>query len=73
MNWDPQLENGVPLKEAEAPTSDLIMTPHQIIPYQQTLTVHTPGLVVLGSNIWPIVHANGATFSARGSAPAKRL
>jgi hypothetical protein len=65
MNWDPQLENGVLLKETEAAGFDVMMTSDQNIPYQQNLTGRKLALVVLGSNIWPIVRDHGASIRAR--------
>lgn len=65
MNWDPQLENGVLLKEAEAAGFDVIMTSDQNIAYQQNLTERKIALLVLGSNIWPIVRDHGARIRAK--------
>ena len=55
MSWDPQLENGMLLNEAAAAGFDVMMISDQNIPYQQNLTGCKLTLVVLGSNIWPIV------------------
>lgn len=65
MNWDPQLENGVLLKEAEAAAFDVMMTSDQNIPYQQNLAGRKLALVVLGSNIWPIVRDHESTIRAK--------
>ena len=65
MKWDPQLENGMLLKEAEAAGFDVMMTSDQNIPYQQNLTSRKLALVVLGSNIWPIVRDHSATIRAK--------
>ena len=65
MNWDPQLENGVLLKEAEAAGFDVMMTADQNIPYQQNLIGRKLALVVLGSNIRPIARDHGATIRAK--------
>jgi len=65
MNWDPQLENGVLLREAEAAGFDVMMTSDQNIPYQQNLAGRKLALVVLGSNIWPIVRDHDATIRAK--------
>ena len=72
MHWDPQLENGVLLREAEAAGFDVIMTSDQNIAYQQHLTGRTFALVVLGSNTWPIVHDDGASIRAKVEAARPR-
>jgi hypothetical protein len=54
LNW-PQLENGELLKVAEEAAFDALVTCDQNIEYQQNLTGRKLALVVLGSNIWPIV------------------
>ena len=54
LNW-PQLENGELLKAAEEAAYDVLVTCDQNIEYQQNLTGRKLALVVLGSNIWPIV------------------
>ena len=63
MNWHPQLENGDLLKVAEASGFDVLVTADQNIRYQQTLTGRKLALVVLGSNIWPVVRNHGALVS----------
>ena len=55
LNWDPQLENGELLKAAETAGFDVMITADQNIRYQQNLTGRKLSLVVIGSNIWPIV------------------
>jgi len=55
MKWPPQLENGELLNAAEAAAFEVLVTCDQNIKYQQNLTSRTLALVVLGSNIWPIV------------------
>jgi predicted nuclease of predicted toxin-antitoxin system len=55
MQWHPQLENGELLKAAEAAGFDVIVTSDQNIRYQQNLEGRKLALVVLGSNIWPVV------------------
>ena len=55
MQWHPQLENGELLKAGEAAGFDVMVTSDQNIVYQQNLTGRKLALVVLGSNIWPIV------------------
>jgi hypothetical protein len=63
--WHPQLENGELLKAAEAAGFDVMVTSDQNIVYQQNLTRRKLALVVLGSNIWPIVVDHGATITAK--------
>ena len=65
MSWPPQLENGDLLKAAEAAAFDIIVTSDQNIRYQQNLTGRKLALIVLGSNIWPIVRNHGAMISAK--------
>jgi hypothetical protein len=55
MRWPDQLENGELLKMAEESGFQVIVTSDQNIRYQQSLTVRTLALVVLGSDIWPVV------------------
>ena len=64
MNWPPQLENGELLKVAEAARFDMLVTSDQNIRYQQNLASRRLALVVLGSNIWPIVRNHAATIAA---------
>ena len=65
MNWHPQLENGELLKVAEASGLDVMVTADQNIRYQQNLTGRKLSLVVLGSNIWPVVRDHGASISEK--------
>ena len=65
MQWHPQLENGELLKVAEASGFDVMVTSDQNIRYQQNLTGRKLALVVLGSNIWPVVRDHGAAIAAR--------
>ena len=62
MQWPDQLENGDLLKSAEESGFDVLVTSDQNIRYQQNLTGRKLALVVLGSNIWPIVREHGATI-----------
>jgi len=55
MGWPPQLENGELLKAAESEAFDILLTSDQNIKHQQDLKALRLALVVLGSNIWPIV------------------
>lgn len=64
MRWHPQLENGELLNAAEASGFDVMITSDQNIRYQQNLTGRKLALVVLGSNIWPVVHEHGAAIAA---------
>jgi predicted nuclease of predicted toxin-antitoxin system len=65
MRWHPQLENGELLMAAEAAEFDVIITSDQNIRYQQNLTGRKLALVVLGSNIWPVVRDYGAAITAK--------
>jgi predicted nuclease of predicted toxin-antitoxin system len=65
MRWHPQLENGELLVAAEAAEFDVITTFDQNIRYQQNLTGRKLALVVLGSNIWPVVSAYQAEINAK--------
>ena len=64
MQWHPQLENGELLKAGEEEEFDVLVTSDQNIRYRQNLTGRKLALVVLGSNIWPIVRDHGATIAA---------
>jgi hypothetical protein len=55
LRWPPQLENGELLKAAEESVYDVLLTCDQNIEYQQNLRGRKLALVVLGSNLWPIV------------------
>jgi predicted nuclease of predicted toxin-antitoxin system len=70
MQWHPQLENGELLKVAEASGFDVMVTSDQNIKYQQNLTGRKLALVVLGSNIWPVVRIHEALISDRVDASA---
>jgi hypothetical protein len=65
MNWHPHLENGELLKAAEPTDLDVTVTSDQNILYQQNLKGRKLALVVLGSNIWPIVSGNGKAIAAK--------
>jgi hypothetical protein len=65
MQWHPQLENGELLKVGEAAGFEVMVTSDQNIKYQQNLTGRKLAMVVLGSNIWPIVCNHGATIKAK--------
>jgi hypothetical protein len=65
MQWHPQLENGELLEAAEASGFDVMVTSDQNIRHQQNLTGRKLALVVLGSNIWPLVRDHGAAIAAK--------
>lgn len=64
LNWPLQLENGELLKAAEDAAFDVPLTSDQNIRYQQNLTGRKLSLVVLGSNIWPIVRTYEAAIAS---------
>lgn len=68
MDWPEQLENGKLLDAAEDAAFDLLITSDQNIRYQQDLKGRKLALLVLGSNIWPIVRKHGATIMAQACA-----
>ena len=63
MSWPPQLENGELLMAAETAAFDVMVTSDQNIRYQQNLTGRKLAMVVLGSNIWPIVRDYGEVIA----------
>jgi hypothetical protein len=65
MGWPPQLENGELLEAAETAAFDVMVTSDQNIRYQQKLMGRNLALVVLGSNIWPIVRSYGPSIAAK--------
>jgi hypothetical protein len=65
MKWHPQLENGELLNAAEEAGFDMMVTADQNIRYQQNLTDRKLSMIVLGSNIWPIVQKHGEAIAAR--------
>ena len=68
--WPPQLENGELLNAAEIAAFDVMVTADQNIRYQQNLAGRKLALVVLGSNIWPIVREHGAAIAGKADAAA---
>jgi hypothetical protein len=68
MRWHPQLENGELLKAGEAAGFDVMVTSDQNIKYQQDLTGRRLALVVLGSNIRPIVRGHAAAITEKVNA-----
>ena len=75
MHWPPQIENGELLKAADACNFDVFLTSDQNIRYQQDLSQRKLALVVLGSNIWPIVrnHRGGIQAAIEKSTPGSYL
>jgi len=65
MQWPDQLDNGELLKMAEDSGFDVLVTSDQNIRYQRNLTGRKLALVVLGSNIWPVVRDHRAEITAR--------
>ena len=63
LKWPPQLENGELLRVAEKSAFDAMVTADQNMKYQQNLTSRKLALVVLGSNIWPIVRNYGEAIA----------
>jgi hypothetical protein len=59
------MENGELLRAAEASGFDGMVTSDQNIRHQQNLTCRKFALVVLGSNIWPVVRDYGAAIAAK--------
>lgn len=64
MGWPPQMENGELLKAAEAANFDVLVTSDQNIRYQQDARNRKLALIVLGSNIWPIVRNYAVEIAA---------
>ena len=64
MQWPDQLENGELLRMAEQARFDVLVTSDQNIRYQQNLAGRKLAVVVLGSNIWPIVRQFSAARMA---------
>jgi predicted nuclease of predicted toxin-antitoxin system len=65
LKWHPQIENGDRLNAAEAAGFDVMITADQNLRYQQNLTGRKLSLVVLGSNIWPIVQKHREAITAK--------
>jgi hypothetical protein len=64
LNWPLQLENGELLAAAETSAFDVMVTADQNIRYQQNLNDRKLALIVLGSNIWPVVRNYGEVIAA---------
>ena len=63
LGWT-KIQNGMLLVEAESAGFAVMVTADQNIKYQQDLAKRTIALVVLGSNIWPIVSEYAAKIVA---------
>jgi len=72
MQWPDQLDNGELLRMAEEAGFDVMVTSDQNIRYQQKLSGKL-ALIVLGSNIWPVVRQHSAEIMARvdGATPGR--
>jgi predicted nuclease of predicted toxin-antitoxin system len=68
MQWPDQLENGELLEMAEQAGFDVLVTSDQNIRYQQNLAGRKLALLVLGSNIWPVVRQYSAAITAKADA-----
>jgi len=64
MGWPDQVENSELLKVAEESGFDVMVTSDQNIRYQQNPAGRKLALVVLGSNIWPVVQKHGTAITA---------
>jgi predicted nuclease of predicted toxin-antitoxin system len=66
-----RLRNGDLLRTAEDAGFEVVITADQNIVYQQNLRGRTVSLIVLGSNIWPIVqqHATEIAVQVRKARP----
>lgn len=60
-----RISNGELLQAAEAAAFDVVITADQNIVYQQNLKKRRIALIVLGSNIWPIVRNYKTTIAER--------
>ena len=57
MGWG-RLVNGELIAAAEAAGFELLITADQNMEYQQNLTNRSLALIVLSTNLWPVVRAN---------------
>lgn len=64
MGWHPQLTNGELLTAAEQAAFEVFLTSDQNIRYQQNLMGRKLGVLVLGSNVWPIVREHEREIAA---------
>ncbi|MGB2620990.1 MAG: hypothetical protein WA857_05920 [Candidatus Acidiferrum sp.] len=65
LKWPPKLQNGALLRAGDAEPFDVLVACDQNIAYQQNLTARKLALVVLGSNIWPIVRGYRDSIAAK--------
>ena len=68
LDWSPQLRNGELLRVAEEAAFDVLITADQNIRHQQNLEGRRLALVVLGSNIWPVLRNYGAEIAEKVAA-----
>ena len=70
--WE-RISNGELIQAAESAEFDVVITADQNIVYQQNLRGRKIALLVLGSNIWPIVrnHALAITSQVDATKPGK--
>jgi hypothetical protein len=64
MGSPDQLANGELLRMAEQAGFDVMVASDQNVLYQQNLAGRKISLIVLGSNIWPIVEQHSAAITA---------
>ena len=64
LGWA-RISNGDLIKTAEAAGFDTVLTADQNIVYQQNLKGRKVALVVLGSNIWPVVLQHAAAIATQ--------
>jgi hypothetical protein len=60
-----RVSNGELLEKAEAAGFDVVVTADQNILYQQRLMDRKTALIVLGSNLWPIVRRHAEEIAAQ--------
>lgn len=65
MSWPPQMENGDLLDAAEAAGFDVFVTSDQNIRHQQNPKGRRFALIILGSNVWPIVRKYGTDIATQ--------
>jgi predicted nuclease of predicted toxin-antitoxin system len=62
--WE-RIGNGELMQAAESAGFDVVVTADQNIAYQQNLSGRKIALLVLGSNIWPIVRNHAAAIASQ--------
>jgi hypothetical protein len=65
LGWPGDLENGDLLRAAEDANFDVLLTADQNIVHQQNLKGRRLALVVLGSNLLPLIRSHHVQISAR--------